>query len=394
MKLGKRIMGGLAALVIATAIWIPCLHFFFTRNAGDFRQPEKLSRKAELLAARHLQLWTEPTLKEQELGRMRASNAEWDFMGRTFLVWSLAEMGLRNPAAKADYLQVMDQIIGETLRLEKERGMYFFLMPYAKARPYVMQPARSQFLDGEIAMMLASRRLLEEKPEYQPLLRERVELMTERMQKAPVLSTESYPDECWMFDNVASLVAIRMGDCLDGGDHSQFLQQWLKVAKEKLVDPKTGILISSYTANGQALDGPEGSSIWMIAHCLRVLDEEFARDQYQRARKELGRQMAGFAWSKEWPASWRGAMDIDSGPVIPVFDISAGASGMAFIGASSFGDTGYLASLAATLDFSAFPSLKEGRLKYCASNQVGDAALLYATVLGPMWEKIKRGSKL
>ena len=160
------------------------------------------------------------------------------------------------------------------------------------------------------------------------------------------------------------------------------------------MDPKTGILISSYTANGQALDGPEGSSIWMVAHCLRVLDEDFARDQYQRARKELGRQMAGFAWSKEWPASWRGAMDIDSGPVIPVFDISAGASGMAFIGASSFGDTAYLASLAATLDFSAFPSLKEGRLKYCASNQVGDAALLYATVLGPMWEKIKQGSKL
>lgn len=218
MKLGKRIMGGLAALVIATAIWIPCLHFCFTRNAGDFRQPEKLSRKAELLAARHLQLWTKPALKEQELGRMRASNAEWDFMGRTFLVWSLAEMGLRNPAAKADYLQVMDQIIGETLRLEKERGMYFFLMPYAKARPYVMQPARSQFLDGEIAMMLASRRLLEEKPEYQTLLRERVELMTERMQKAPVFSTESYPDECWMFDNVASLVAIRMSDCLDGTD--------------------------------------------------------------------------------------------------------------------------------------------------------------------------------
>jgi hypothetical protein len=26
---------------------------------------------------------------------MRASNAEWDFMGRSFLVWSLANMGLR-----------------------------------------------------------------------------------------------------------------------------------------------------------------------------------------------------------------------------------------------------------------------------------------------------------
>jgi hypothetical protein len=36
----------------------------------------------------------------------------------------------------------------------------------------------------------------------------------------------------------------------------------------------------------------------------------------------------------------------------------------------------------------AFPSRKNGRLKYCASNPVGDAALLYASVLGPLWKKV------
>ena len=77
----------------------------------------------------------------------------------------------------------------------------------------------------------------------------------------------------------------------------------------------------------------------------------------------------------------------------PVFDISAGSSGMAFIGASSFGDDNFLTSLAATLDFAGFPSRTGGRLKYCASNQVGDAALLYAATLGPLWEKVKTGTK-
>jgi hypothetical protein len=393
MSLKKRIWMGLTALGVATAIWIPCLHFLFAKEVGEFRRATGLSPAAEQLAARHLQLWTDPQLKEKELDRMRASNAEWDFMGRTFLVWSLAEMGLRNPAAKQEYLKVIDQIIGETMRLEQERGMYFFLMRYAKSRPYLMQPARSQFLDGEIAMMLASRRLLEEKADYKPLLQERIDLILERMQKGPVLSAESYPDECWVFDNVAALDAVRMTDCLDGTDHSAFIHQWLAMAKRRLTDPNTGILISSFTVNGEALDGPEGSSIWMIAHCLRLLDEDFAHDQYRRARKELGRGLAGFAWSREWPVSWTGTMDIDSGPVIPVLNISPGASGMAFIGAGSFGDDKYLSALAATLDFSAFPSHREGRLKYCASNQVGDAALLYATVLGPLWDKVEGGRK-
>jgi hypothetical protein len=388
--LGGRLLRGLVALALATAIWIPSLHLFFTRNVGEFRRAGGLSPKAQQLAARHMELWTDPKLRQQELGRMRVSNAEWDFMGRTFLVWSLADMGLRNPAAKQDYLSVIDQIIDETLRLEKEHGMCFFLMPYATAGPYLVQPARSLFLDSEIAMMLASRRMLEEKPEYRPLLKERVDAMVAQMKRGPILAAESYPNECWTFDNTAALAAMRMEDYLDGTDHSVFVRRWVASAKKNLTDPKTGILVSSFTLSGESLEGPEGSSIWMVAHFLRLADGDFARDQYARAKKELSRKMMGFAWSGEWPDSWRGGANIDSGPVIPVLDISAGASGMAFIGAGSFSDDDYLTGLAATLDFSGFPSRPAGQLKYCASNQVGDAALLYAAVLGPLWEKIEK----
>ena len=389
----KRILTGLAALVIAAIIWLPCLHLLFARPLSAFRQDPGLSPKASQLAARQLQLWTEPALREQELKKMRASNAEWDFMGRSYLVWSLANMALRDPPSKQLYLQTMDQIIDETLRLEKQEGMYFFLMPYAKDRPYLAQPAHSLFLDGEIALMLASRRMVEEKPEYKPLLTERVNTIVGRFQKSPKLLLESYPDECWMFDHCVALDAIKMADFLDGSDHSALIRDWIAMAKQKLVDPKSGILISSFEADGTPMAGPEGSSIWMVAHSLQLLDEDFARDQYQRARKGLGAVTLGFGYAHEWPESWKGEPNIDSGPIIPVFDVSAGSSGMAFIGASTFRDDKFLASLAATLDFAGFPSRTGGRLKYCASNQVGDAALLYAATLGPLWQKVKTGAK-
>ena len=99
------------------------------------------------------------------------------------------------------------------------------------------------------------------------------------------------------------------------------------------------------------------------------------------------------AYAHEWPQSWPGTADVDSGPIFPVFNISAGSSGMALIGASAFDDGEFLKSLAATLDFAAFPARTQGRLKYCASNQVGDAALLYAATLGPLWQKVKTGAK-
>lgn len=389
----KRILTGLAALVVAALVWLPCLHFFFTKPVSNFRQRQGLSPEARQLAAWHLHLWTVSALRIEEIKKMRVSNAEWDFMGRSYLVWSLANMALRDPEHKPLYLRTMDQIIDETLRLEKHEGMYFFLMPYAKDGRYVMQPAHSLFLDGEIALMLASRQVVEVKPEYKPLLTERVNAIVARFHKSPHMMLESYPDECWTFDHCVALDAIKMAGYFDGTDHSALIREWLAMAKQRLVDPKSGLLISSFTTDGTPLLGPEGSSIWMVAHSLQLLDPDFARDQYQRARKNLGAITLGFGYAHEWPKSWPGTPDIDSGPIIPVFEISAGSSGMAFIGASAFHDDEFLKSLTATVDFAGFPSRSHGRLKYCASNQVGDAALLYAATLGPLWQKVEEGTK-
>lgn len=380
-----RIGLGLVALVVAGAIWLPCVHLFFKKPVTEFRTAIGVSPVGKALAARQLKLWTDPALREVELRRMRGSNAEWDFMGRSFLVWSLANIGLRDPARKAVCLETMDRIIEETLKVERERGMYHFLMSYAKSSAFLVQPARSLFVDGEIALMLVARRALEEKEEFKPLLAGRVKLIADGLAAGRVL--ESYPNECWMFDHAVALAAVRLADRLDGTDHSALIRDWLAFAKQNLVHPRTGLLASSFTTDGTPLDGPEGSSIWLVAHCLQVLDPEFARDQYDRARRELAQSHCGFGSAREWPASWHGPADIDSGPIIPVLNISAGSSGLALAGAAAFGDDEYLASLAATLDFAAFPKRVRGELKYCASNQVGDAVMLYAATLGPLWER-------
>ncbi len=392
-KLKLRLLNagvGVLAFVLALAIWLPCLHFFFRKPVADFYQENGISPKARQLATRHLQLWTDPAQRQAELKKMRGSNAEWDFMGRSFLVWSLANMRLREPQTKAQYLPVMDQIIQETVKIEQQDGIYAFLMPYAKARPYRIKPARSLFIDGEIALMMAARRMLQEEPAYKQPMTERLTAIEERWRANPIMAAESYPDECWTFDHAVALAAFKLADRLDGTDHSALCKRWVGIAKEKLVHKETGLLVSSFETDGTQLDGPEGSTIWMVVHCLQVVDEPFAQDQYERTRKELGRVVLGFGYGAEWPASWQGPRDIDSGMVIPVFEVSAGSSGMAFMAASTFHDWKFLTALNATLDMAAFPSRNHGQLKYCASNQVGDAALLYASVLGPLWERTRK----
>ena len=322
---------------------------------------------------------------------MRAVNPEWDLMGRTYLVLSLVNMAKREPAQTTEYLKSVDQIIDETLQMEAEYGPLHFLMPYARAQPWVLQPPRSQFVDSEMAMMLAARRALEDSPRYAEEVRQRIGYMLARMEQSELLCAESYPDECWLFCNTMALAAIRLTDVRDGSDHAGFLHRWVQTARARLIDPKTGLLISSFSWRGEPHDGPEGSSIWMAAHCLQLVDREFAADQYTRAAHELARTTLGFGYAREWPASWRGPTDVDSGPLVPTFDASAGSSGLACVAASAFEDPEYLRRLMATLDFAAFPLERDGGLRYCASNQVGDAVLMYAMTLGPLWNEAQRG---
>jgi hypothetical protein len=389
----KNTFLAIVALTLAGAIWLPCVHFFFKPHLQDYRSSSGLSSKAQRLAAYQLRLWSDPAGRAREIGKMRNSNAEWDFMGRTYLVLALANMGLREPRKKADYLDIMDHIIEETIRLEKDKGLYYFLMDYARIGAFIAKPPRSLFQDGEIALMLASRRMLEECEKYQPLLKERVDLMTAQMRQSPVLCGESYPNECWMFCNAVALTTLRMADVLDGTDHSDFIRQWLETARRNLTDAKTGLLLSSFSMDGIPGDGPEGSSIWMVAHCLQTIDPAFAADLYRRAKLELAGNFLGFGYAREWPKRWKGMMDVDSGPIIPFLEISAGSSGLAILAASAFDDDDYLSALLTSLNFGGFPLQKNEQLRFCASNQVGDAVLLYALVQGPLWREVERRGK-
>jgi hypothetical protein len=345
---------------------------------------------AEPLAAEQVRLWTDAAARKRDAAEMRQVNAEWDFMGRSFVVWALANRCLRHPELKAEYLKVIDRNIDETIKTERDQGIYYFLMHYARTRPFVVQPPRSLFHDGEIALMLAARRMVEEKEAYRAPLAERVSEMVRRMEAGKVMCSESYPDECWMFCNTVALAAIRMSDVLDGADHSAFFRNWVSTAKVKLVDPRTGLLVSAFTLDGRVIQGPRGSSIWMAAHCLQLIDEPFAADQYARAKKELASNLPLVGYAREWPATSGHRADVDSGAVVPGFDASLSSSGLALVAARAFDDRDYFRGLQTSLALFASPSERSGRLRYGASNQVGDAVILYAATLGPLWEKCRR----
>ena len=378
-----------ACLCLALVLSTPALSWFLGRNA----RPERVAERGRQLLAARLHALADSREHERATHALRASNPEWDLMSRTFLVLALANVALEDPASSAQHLATIDGVIDDTLRREREGGLFHFLMGYAQNKPFVLEPARSQFVDGEIALMLELRSMIADKPEYRATAAERERVMQERMEKSPVMCAESYPDECWTFCNTIGLAAIKLGDLTGGSDRSDFLARWLATARARLIDPRTGLLVSSYTQQGELLDGPEGSSIWLSAHMLSLIDPDFSRDQYERAKREIVHSAFGFAWASEWPAAWRGPSDVDSGPILPLIDASAGASGMALIGARAFGDEALYASLTSSLELGAFPIEEHGRLRYAAGGPIGDTVILYSAVAGPVWRRAQELSR-
>lgn len=357
--------------IVAAAVWLPTVHVFFRTDRAAL---------AQKLAAR----------VPDSVGSMRGVNPEWDFMLRTYRVLGLSNRALSHAEDAPRLLGTIDAIVDDTIATRAREGDMYFLLPYGAAQPWIDTEAKSIFIDGEILLMIAAR----ESVAPRPALRAHADMLAERidaqLRRSPTASGESYPNECWTFCNTTALAGLALHDRTTGSDHRDVAQRWVSWAKNHLLDAQTGLLASRYRYDdGGIMEGPEGSSIFMVAHNLLVVDPDFAQDQYARARRSLGVSFLGFGWAKEWPNGTPPRPDVDSGVIVPILHASPGSSGFALLGASAFHDDGFRDELLASLELAAFPDHERGR--YRASNDVGDAVLLYALEVGPLFdEKVER----
>ena len=314
-------------------------------------------------------------------------------MADLFAVLGWVDVALADPSRTTEALVHIDRSIEATLRVERDEGQRALLLPYGRTRPFLDPRGRSLFVDGEVAMMLAARLHLATDPAMRDELSRRVEVIEASLRAGPKLSGESYPNECWTFCNTTALAALVAADPLLGTDHRGLVDDWVRMAQRDLVDPETGLLVSSYTWDGQVLDGPEGSSIFMVAHNLLLLDPAWGRDQYARAHDALVRDAAGFSWAREWPRDQPWALDIDSGLVVPGLEASPGASGLAVLGAAAFGDVETRDGLLRALHLAAAPTSEGDARWYAAAGRIGNAVLFRALAFGPLWQRISEAAR-
>ena len=344
----------------------------------------ELHPRAQDILSEQVDAWESADGVPESYAQMRGINAEWDFMGRTFMVLSLANLALEHPADADELVGMMDALIEDTVDAEARHGQKHFLMPYGRHGGW-KGSGRSLFVDGEVALMMTARRVVDP-DRWGPELRPRIDTLATDLEAEAL--AESYPDEGWLFCHSMALAALRLHDHVEGTDHSGLAADWVERAEAELVDPDTGLLVSSFTRDGQWLDGPEGSSIFLSATNLALIDEDLAQAQYDLAARELGGNLVGFGYAREWPRSWNGPVDVDSGPIVPIIDASPSASGFFLLASRAFDDRGNHRRLVRALDAADAVIAMDPEMAAMADNPVGDAVLLYAFTFGPLWAEV------
>jgi hypothetical protein len=391
----NKLVEALLPLVVSSCLVLPTLHLALRPSPARYlRTNDAPPEMARELAAAQVAAWDE--------GRRdvaREVNPEWDLGHHTFFALGLTNLAIdATPALREAYRTKVDAVVAEV----RARPQQHFHLAYFDGA-FEDRRGRSLFLDGEVLLMLAGRLAVWPDPARHAELAQLAKGVVDEMSAGPVLMGESYPNECWMFDNTLALAALAvtahvLGHPVDGAE--ALTRRWLASAP-RLTDPHTGLLVASTTWKGGTLDGPEGSSAFAVAHFLELVDPKVAREQYERAKAQLVVRPLGFAYAHEWPdaAQWgrdplpvrAGAPDVDSGPVIPFVHAGAGASGMAVLGAAAFHDDALLAELATSMELAAFPERKDGTLRFRAGKGLGDAVILYALAQGPLWRLVRTG---
>jgi hypothetical protein len=183
---------------------------------------------------------------------------------------------------------------------------------------------------------------------------------------------ETYPREIYPVDNASALAAMAVSARARGTPPRPSFGRGLD-ALRRAIDPSTGLL-------AQSIGGPaRGSGSALAAFFLSHADPPTSASLYRAVRATLYRTVLGFGAVLEHPRG-RGAGDIDSGPML--FGYGVSATGFALGASRVHGDREAFAALYATVDLFGAPENEGGERTFATGGPLGDA-ILFAMLTAP-----------
>lgn len=296
-------------------------------------------------------------------------DGEWWFGTFQMTALALDQEAIEHPEHRAEYVAAADKALERLL----SREVRAFDRDRWSRDPLdaLDGPEDHAAYLGYAALALAVHRQADPATPRADLEQRLIDGLVRRFEACPNL-LETYPGERYPVDNAAGLGAIGLHDRLTGQDHAALLSRYEARYREHYLGP-TGLLMQSVRHDGTRLDEDRGSGTFLAVYFLSQGMPALARDLWAAGDRELRGGILGFGMMREYARGVSGDGDIDSGPVILGYGVSA--TGFAIGAARTQGDGAAYADLYATAALFGGPQDAAATRHYVAGGPLGDAIL-------------------
>lgn len=227
---------------------------------------------------------------------------------------------------------------------------------------------------GYLNFLLGLYRQIDPANEFAPLNDRLTETLIRRVKASPNGLVETYPDEWYPVDNSPGLASIALHAEATGRDYSDFLSRQVALFRQRLIDPRTGLLAQSINADGSVREIHRGSGTTLSVFFLSRGCSGLAAEMFDGIKQNLASGVFNFGAIREFPRGVPGHEDIDSGPVIFGFGFSASGFGMG--GARAFRDERLFSKLYASAILAGAPRHTRDGIDFLTAGPLGNAILL------------------
>ena len=360
----------IVAFILTKVVWVWC----YCNDNGTFE-----SEKQDILERRAYLIEKVITSPENLLDGMPSAigpqfQGEWALYTCSMLTAALENISRLYPETKDESIGYIDSLIHIVLSSE--------IREYDRER-WGEDPLES--LEGEenhisylshLALMIGRYKGMGGGNKFDSLYHSICQSMNRRILESENLNLQTYPAEfVYVPDMLVAIVALENYSRIYNGKYSSTVSRWLDMAKSEWLDEKTGLL-PAFLSDAWLSPPVKGSYSALSCYYLTFIDEDFAREQYDRFKETFLKRfpVAGF---KEY--SNRGCLigfDIDAGPLI--FNLSPSGTAFGVGSVTYFNDIKIRRKLLKTAEIAGTTVSGKGKRHYLLADiaLVGEAIML------------------
>lgn len=312
-------------------------------------------------------------------------DGEWLFGTHVMAALGFGQLARTDPAHAPEHLARMDAALAA---LGSPELRAFDRIAWDRdAFDALEAPRGHAALLGYQGLALALRRRLGPGP-HDELAAAVVSALTIRFAASDAGLVETYPGERYPVDNAAGIAAVALHAEAVGARRPPVVDAWL-THLTRWREPASGLLVQAVAADGRtALDAPRGSGTALAAYFLSFVDHEASRSLYDALVRSCYEPVLGFGAMQEYPPGVDGWGDIDSGPLVLGYSVSA--TGFALGSARVHGDHERFAALYATAHLFGAPVSDAGGISFVTGGPLGDAILFAMLTAIPRQDEDER----